>query len=155
MREPFTQLYVHCVWSTWDRLPLITPAVEPRLYMAIVEKCRELRCLPIRIGGIQDHVHLLVRLHPAVAVATLVQEVKGSASHLMTHSVAPGEFFKWQGAYGAFTLQADEVPIVKEYIANQKAHHDNRDLRAEWERSEISDLAELALEELTDLDVMG
>jgi REP element-mobilizing transposase RayT len=154
MREPFTQLYVHFAWSTWDRLPLITPTLEWRLYGAMISKCRDLKCLPIRMGGIADHVHLLVRIHPSVAISTFVKEVKGSSSHLITHAVTPGEFFKWQGAYGAFTLCADDVPTVKAYIVNQKTHHRNETFRAEWEKSEIADEAELALEDLTDEEVL-
>lgn len=60
------------------------------------EKCRQLKCLPLEIGGVADHV--LTRLHPTVAVAELVKEIKGASSHLVTHQVLPGEFFKWQGA---------------------------------------------------------
>jgi putative transposase len=155
MREPFTQLYLHCVWSTWDRLPLVTPVVERRVYGAIIAKCRELKCLPIRIGGMPDHVHLLVRLHTTVSVATLLKEVKGSSSHLMSHEIKRGEFFKWQGAYGAFTLRYDDVPIVKQYIINQKQHHGNKTFRPEWEKSEISDEEELGLEDLKDEEIMG
>jgi len=155
MREPFTHLYVHLVWATWDRLPLITPVVEKRLYGAMIKKCREFKCIPIRVGGVEDHSHLLVRLHPTTAVAKLVQEVKGSSSHLMTHEITPGEFFKWQGAYGAFTLRYEEVPIVKQYIINQKTHHGVNTFRPEWEKSEISDDAELGLEELTDEEIIG
>ena len=113
MRAPYTELYLHVVWATWDRMPLITEAIQPRLYAAIAAKCRELKCAPLAIGGIEDHVHLLVRLHTTVTVATLVQQVKGSSSHLVTHEITPGEFFKWQGAYGAFTLRKEDVPAVE------------------------------------------
>jgi len=89
MRGPYTQLYLHLVWATWDRLPLITETVESRLYAAIAEKCRKLKCVPLAIGGIDDHIHLLVRLHTTVAIATLVKEVKGSSSHLVTHEITP------------------------------------------------------------------
>ncbi|MGH7463099.1 MAG: IS200/IS605 family transposase, partial [Longimicrobiales bacterium] len=101
MRAPYTQLYLHGVWATWDRLPLITQAVEARLYAAVAAKCHELKCEMIAIGGDMDHVHVLVRFPTTLAVATLLKEVKGSSSHLMTHEVTPNEFFKWQGAYGA------------------------------------------------------
>jgi putative transposase len=135
MREPFTQLYLHLVWATWDRLPLITPAMEARLYAAIAEKCREFKCIPLAIGGVADHVHLLVRLHTTVAVATLAKEVKGSTSHLITHEITPDLFFKWQGAYGAFTLRKDEVPTVQAYIERQKEHHATGDLVEDWEQT--------------------
>ena len=134
MREPYTQLYVHMVWATWDRLPLITKTIEPRLYAAIATKCRKIKCEPLAIGGIEDHVHLLARLHTTIAIATLAKEVKGASSHLVTHEITPGEFFKWQGAYGAFTLRKSEVPQVKAYILNQKQHHAENTVTDEWEQ---------------------
>ncbi len=155
MREPFTQLYIHLIWSTWDRLPVISPEIECRLFRAIVAKCRETKCTPIRIGGVPDHVHLLVRLHPAIAVSHLVKELKGSSSHLMTHEIRPGDFFKWQGAYGAFSLRYDEVPVIKKYIANQKRHHTSNNLRSELETMEITDASDLDIQQLADEEIMG
>lgn len=76
-----------------------------------------------RTSSIADHVHLLVRLHTTVAVATLAKEVKGSTSHLVTHEITPGQLFKWQGAYGAFTLHKSEVPIVQRHIERRKEDH--------------------------------
>jgi hypothetical protein len=73
----------------------------------------------------------------------------------MTHEITPGEFFKWQGAYGAFTLRHEEVPVVKQYIINQKTHHSASTFQSEWEKSEINDDAELGLEELTDEEIIG
>jgi len=135
MRSPYTQLYLHIVWATWDRLPLITEQVKPRLYAAIAAKCHELKCVPLAIGGIADHVHLLVRLHTTVAVATLAKEVKGASSHLVTHEIAPDQFFKWQGSYGAFTLRKSEAPNVQAYIERQAEHHAAVDLWEEWEQT--------------------
>lgn len=133
MRAPYTQLYLHVIWATWDRLPLISDDIEDPLYAAIAAKCRELKCEPIAINGVEDHVHLLVRFHTTVSVANLVKEVKGSSSHLVTHVLQPGEFFKWQGAYRAFTIRKSDVPVVKEYIINQKQHHSSFSAIAEWE----------------------
>jgi REP element-mobilizing transposase RayT len=135
MREPFTQLYLHMVWATWDRLPLIIPAIRPRLYAAVAEKCREFKSVPLAIGGISDHAHLLVRFHPTVAVATLAKEVKGSSSHLVTHEIRPGSFFKWQGGYGAFTVRKEDVPIVQAYIEGQEQHHRSGNLWMPWEQT--------------------
>lgn len=134
MRTSYTQLYVHLVWATWDRLPLITPDIQAVIYASIVAKCKKLKCIALAVGGIEDHVHLLVRLHTTIAVATLAKEVKGSTSHLITHEIKPYDFFKWQGAYGAFTIRKDDVPHVQAYIHNQKQHHDDSDLDDELER---------------------
>jgi REP element-mobilizing transposase RayT len=116
-------------------LPILTTDFERSIFLAITAKCQELKCPLIAIGGMPDHVHLLVRLHPAVSVADLVKGVKGSSSHLVTHQLAPGEFFKWQGAYGAFTLSKDAVPKARAYIERQKEHHAAQELWQEWETS--------------------
>jgi putative transposase len=106
-------VYVHFVWATWDRAPVIAVAIEPRLYGAIRAKCLELKCEPMAIGGAEDHVHVLVRLHSTVAVATLAREMKGASSHLVSHElVGYAEGFRWQGSYGAFSVSHEHVPRV-------------------------------------------
>jgi len=137
MRAPYTELYLHCVWATWDRLPLITPTLEPVIYAAIHAKCTELKCACLAIGGMPDHVHVLVRLHTTVAVSDLLREIKGASSHLVTHIIQPDEFFKWQGAYGAFTLAKRDVTGVASYIENQKQHHSAGQLWDDWEQTMI------------------
>jgi len=136
VKSPFTQLYLHCVWATWDRLPLLTQQVEQAVYAGILDKCKELKCLPLAIGGTSDHIHLLVRLHTTVSVTELVKEVKGVSSHLITHKVLVGEFFKWQGCYGAFTLAKEGVRSTKAYIEHQMEHHANGSILPEWEEME-------------------
>jgi putative transposase len=136
VKQAFTQIYVHVIWATWDRLPLITEDIRSRLYGSIEEKCCQLKCEPLAVGGIEDHVHVLARLHPAVSVSEFIKELKGFSSHLMTHVVLPGDFFKWQGAYGAFTIRKNEVRNVKSYILNQKTHHAEGTLNVVFEQSE-------------------
>jgi len=138
MRAPYTQLYVHYVWATWDRLPLITDRIERQIYASIFAKSRSLKCEPIAIGGLLDHVHLLVRLHTTISVAELVKGVKGSSSHLVTHELRPGMFFKWQGAYGAFTVSKESLDRVINYINNQKKHHAEDDLWSEFELTMVN-----------------
>jgi putative transposase len=130
----YNQLYLHCVWATWDRLPLITPDAEPRLYGAIVSKCKELSCSALAIGGVYDHVHVLIQFSTTITIARLIGEIKGASSHVMTHSIAPESFFKWQGSYGVFTISKRSVPQVRRYILNQKEHHADQTLIAELEQ---------------------
>jgi putative transposase len=139
MRKPFTQLFCHLVWATWDRLPLITPEIEVRLYGAIRSKLRQLKCVPIAAGGTADHVHCLCQFGPTLAISYLVQQVKGASSHLMTHEVPGAQDFKWQGAYGAFTVATEGVPGARAYILNQKKHHAKGDLWNEWEEISLPD----------------
>ena len=134
MAETYTELYCHVVWATWEREPLITPDIEPRVYAAIAAKCRALGAEPLAIGGLPDHVHLLVRFPSSLALAKLVQEVKGASSHLVTHELRPGKFFKWQKGYGAFPVSREAVPRVAAYVREQKARHARGALNEEFER---------------------
>ena len=135
MRAPFTRLFVHCVWATWDRLPLLDPDLERRVYSALVGKVRELGCAMHAVGGTPDHVHLLVRMPTTLPVAHLVKELKGASSHLVTHALRPVAFFKWQGGYGAFTVSVDQVQRVRDYVQHQKRHHATGNVRVDWERT--------------------
>ncbi|MGN6755685.1 MAG: transposase, partial [Thermomicrobiales bacterium] len=73
MRQAHIGVFVHLIWSTWDRLPFLTIQKRPQVWRAIGAKCVELGAEVIAIGGIEDHVHLLVRLPATLAVADLVK----------------------------------------------------------------------------------
>ncbi|HEY3413072.1 MAG TPA: IS200/IS605 family transposase [Armatimonadota bacterium] len=123
MREPYTQLYVHLMWATWDRLPLLTPERQKAAFACIHAECTQMRAEVLAVGGVEDHVHLLVRVPATITVASLVRQVKGASSHLLTHQIPGADGFKWQGAYGAFTVSHRDVPIVKDYVRGQAQHH--------------------------------
>lgn len=129
----FLQLYLHCVWSTWDRQPLITPAIEPQLYAAIQDQCHKMECNALAIGGLADHVHVLVALTTSVTIARLMMQMKGATSHLVTHQLQPGSFFKWQAGYGAFTCNKASPPYITSYIGEQKQRHLAGDLVVDLE----------------------
>ncbi|HEY0016816.1 MAG TPA: IS200/IS605 family transposase [Longimicrobium sp.] len=121
MRRTHTRLYVHLVWATWDRLPLITPEIRERLYAVMQHQASRLRAEVIAIGGIEDHVHVLLRFGPTVTIADLVGRMKGASSYLAEQVL--GHTFKWQGAYGAYSVSRSGVDRVRAYILNQEAHH--------------------------------
>jgi putative transposase len=133
MYNNLTQLYLHLVWATWDRVPLITPQVESQLYAAIAAKCNELKCLPLAIGGMPDHVHVLICFQATITVAVIAKNLKGSTSHLMNHVLMTGMEFRWQGSYGAFTVSKNGVERVIAYIRAQKTHHAAQQLINELE----------------------
>lgn len=133
MRANFTQLYLHCVWATWDRLPLITPEIEHPLHAAINRCSQELGCTVLAIGGVADHVHLLIHLPTTLSVSALIKNVKGNSSHLVTHKIAPNQFFKWQGSYAAFSVSHQNLKQVEQYIRNQATHHQQKKLIPDWE----------------------
>ncbi len=136
MRDALIQIYIHFVWSTWDRLPLITPEKEAQVYKAILAKCDQLGGIVLALGGIADHLHLLVRFPSTVSIADFIKGVKGSTSHLMTHQVNPNEFFKWQGSYAAFSVSEGELSRVRLYIERQKEHHKDNQVEDGYEFEE-------------------
>jgi REP element-mobilizing transposase RayT len=129
-------LYVHLVWATWDRLPLLVGEVERVAYADIATQALALHSEVLEIGGIEDHVHVLVRFPTTVAVSQLAKQMKGSSSHLIGHRVDRSAGFKWQGGYGAFTVSKPGVQRVRDYIRAQREHHVSGtlddDLEAIW-----------------------
>jgi len=136
MRANFTQLYVHCVWATWDRLPLITPDIQKEVYADIIRQCDRLGCCAIAVGGIEEHVHLLTGFPTTVTISDLIKNIKGSSSHFITHEIKPDAFFKWQGSYGAFSVSRDAIDSVAQYIRNQATHHKQKSTIPTWEVTE-------------------
>jgi putative transposase len=124
MRDALVQIYLHFIWGTWDRLPLITQDIEKQVYEAILEKSKKLGGIVLAIGGVPDHVHLLVHFPSTISIADYIKGVKVSTSHLMTHRNISGEFFKWQGSYAVYSVCEREIPKIKSYIQHQKEHHD-------------------------------
>jgi putative transposase len=121
MRAPYTQLYVHLVWSTWNRAPLLTPTLRDVVDRCIRTECVKLKVEVVAFNGVADHVHLLARVPTTITVADLVKQVKGSSSHLLTQRLRVA--FRWQGGYGAFTVSPSHVPRIREYVLNQESHH--------------------------------
>ena len=133
MRDTSTLLYIHLNWSTWDRLPLLVGEVRETVYTCIQDECGGLRAEVLAIGGVVDHVHILVQLPPTIAVATLVKQLKGSSSHLVGTKYRTTHFFKWQGAYAASSVSPIEIPRVRKYIENQEQHHRDNTLESDLE----------------------
>ncbi|MGI4788251.1 MAG: IS200/IS605 family transposase [Janthinobacterium lividum] len=114
---------VHFVWATWDRQPLITEEVKRELYKYMEAVCGDDRCEVLAIGGMPDHVHLLVLLSNTVTLGNLMRHVKGGSSRLVTETLTPNQWFAWQGSYGAFSVSQGNISKVIDYIKDQKQHH--------------------------------
>jgi len=133
MKRNKLRLYLHLVWATWDRLPLITPEIERPLHRCIQKEAQGKGCTVLALNGVADHVHLVVSLPATVTIAELVKQVKGVSSHFVNEELAPESTFKWQGFYGAFTVSRWDVEKIVAYVKRQKEHHAAGDLLAEWE----------------------
>ncbi len=121
------------VWATKLREPWIDPSVAARLHGMIASRCQHVNCVAIAVGGVEDHVHVLVGLHPTVAVADVARDLKATSSTFMRRECNRPEF-EWQEGYGAFTLRDTELDVVRLYIRKQPEHHAAGDVVDEWER---------------------
>ncbi len=140
-RKNHVEVYLHFVWATKLRLPLIAPEIERRLHGCISAEARRLGCEVLAVGGMPDHVHLAVPMPTVLSPAKLMQQVKGVASRFASeHLVPQGELFVWQEGYGVFSFSRSHLDRVIRYIRNQKQHHTSGDMWPTW--GEISDSLE-------------
>ena len=118
------QLYYHIVWATKERQPLIMPQKEPDLYDYMIGKSDALRCIVHAIGGMEDHIHLVVSIPPTMAIAEFVKNIKGSSSYYFNHSLTyTSNKFACQEGYGVFSLGSKQLEQAVNYVKNQKNHH--------------------------------
>ena len=120
---PYCQLFYHLIWSTKNRLPLLTAQVEPVVHDFLRAKAIGLGATVFALNGTEDHVHVVVSILPKIAVAKFVGQIKAVASTRFNKSVPDGPLFFWQDEYGAFSFDAKRLPNYVAYVNNQKEHH--------------------------------
>ena len=130
------RLYYHLVWATKKRQPLITSTLEPQLYRYIIGKSDALGCIVHAVGGIEDHIHLVVSIPPSLSIANFVKQIKGSSAHYLNHYCASPSSFKWQRGYGVFSLGEKQLDRAVAYVKRQKFHHAQRTAIASLENSD-------------------
>jgi len=132
MAHSKARIYMHLVWATWQREPMITDEWENRIYGCIrgeIERTSKV----IAIGGISDHVHVLVQLAPTTSVSDLLQQMKGVSSRMVNAHRNTVSAFKWQPGYGAFSLSHTHLATAEHYVRHQREHHAADDLWPLWE----------------------
>jgi putative transposase len=123
MRRNKIRVYLHFIWATWDRQPLVTEEMERDLYRYIEQICRDNRCEVLAIGGTLDHVHLFVTFPNSLTFADLMKNVKGGSAHFVSAELRPGEWFQWQGHYGVYSFSPRHKKYIIRYVEDQKQHH--------------------------------
>jgi putative transposase len=126
MAHTYASNFVHCVFSTKDRRPLIPAARTEELFAYLGGIAGSEGFTLVAAGGTANHVHVLIILPATHSLAHAVQKLKGSSSRWM------GRGFSWQEGYGAFSVSASQVQIVKKYIQNQEEHHRKRSFEEEF-----------------------
>ena len=122
MPGTYSRILLHTVFSTKDRANLITPTIQPELYAYMGGIVRDMKGVLFEIGGIANHVHMLVRWRTDESVAALMREVKSGSSHWV-HAHRGMAVFGWQEGYSAFSVSESQKEVVANYIRSQIDHH--------------------------------
>ncbi len=114
----------HIVIATHSRNRSITPQHSEELYKYICGVAKGQKCKVLQIGGIEDHIHILVDIHQDVAISVLMREIKRSSSIWMNQNRSKfPSFTRWAEGYYAFSISATHKLAVTQYIMNQTEHH--------------------------------
>ena len=119
----YVSSYYHCVFSTKERQPLIPPGLQARLWPYLGGIARQNEMKAIEVGGVADHVHMLLSLPSTLSIAKAMQLIKGGSSKWVHESFPEHRLFGWQVKYGAFAVSVSLLDKTIQYIQNQEDHH--------------------------------
>jgi REP-associated tyrosine transposase len=134
MSQSFVKFYVHIVFHTKNNRNHIHDDVQDELYSYFGGILKNLKSIPISIGGTSDHVHILCTLPKTMSPADLAEEVKKSSSKWIKTKGSRYASFYWQNGYGGFSVSSFHTEVLKNYIANQKQHHQKTSFMEEYKK---------------------
>src|SRR3989442_7573496 len=123
MPHSYVSNLMHCVFSTKERLPLITPELEARLWPYMGGIARENKMKAIAIGGTADHLHALLSLPATMSFSKAGQLIKGGSSELIHDAFNEHQKIAWQGGYGAVSGRPSPMEKTIAFNQRQKEHH--------------------------------
>ena len=132
MSQSLAQILLHITFSTKYQRPTIYPEIEQELFAYIVSICNDCGCYVHQINCTKDHIHIACNLSRTTAVSKLIEEAKKTSSRWIKTKDQKYEQFYWQKGYGAFSVGMSQLEIVKNYIANQKEHHQYKTFKDEY-----------------------
>ncbi|MCO8120550.1 IS200/IS605 family transposase [Stieleria sp. TO1_6] len=134
MGQSLVQLYVHLVFATKHRQPLLKNSdCRQRMHSYLAGVCKNQLSPAIIVGGVEDHVHLLCRLGKTIDIAKLIRELKRDSSEWAKRELSIGNFY-WQTGYGAFSISPSHLQALTSYITNQEQHHQKESFQDEFRR---------------------
>ena len=134
MPQSLSQVIVHLIFSTKNREPWLDAEVRPRMHAYLATVCRDLGAEAFRVGGVADHVHLVVTLPRTLGQSGLVEEIKKLSSKWIKGLDPKYRRFYWQRGYGAFSLGRSQLEAVVKYVSEQERHHRRVSFQEEFRR---------------------
>jgi putative transposase len=127
----YTQIIYQIIFSTKNREHTLSDENRIELFKYIAGILKNQKCHLYAIGGVSDHIHIIIQLHPSVALASLVKDIKLASSQQIKSNGWFMNFDGWQEGYGAFTYSNKEKEKLIEYVKNQEAHHAGKTFKEE------------------------
>ena len=137
MPHSFNKIWIHAIWSTKERLPLIQSNVEKKIHDHICSQFIEAGCYVRIINGMPDHIHSLFMLNPQKSISEIIKHVKGGSSHWINEHDVIREKFAWQTGYAAYSVSESVLEKVYLYIHDQKQHHHKKTFTQEYDEFKI------------------
>jgi REP element-mobilizing transposase RayT len=132
MANTFSQIYIQTVFAVSGRMSLMTGDYKEELHKYIAGIVRNKRQKLLQINGMSDHLHILIGLRPAMALADLVRDIKSDSSDWINRRRLARGKFAWQEGYGAFSYGHSQLDMIIRYIQNQERHHKRRTFKDEY-----------------------
>ena len=127
-----TQLTYHVVFSTKYRRPVMSANIRERVYEYMGGTIRGRKGHLLEVGGVEDHIHLLMNIPPTESVSNFIRDVMSGTSKWINDSNLVSQDFRWQKGYGAFTVSFSQIESVRDYIQNQEIHHRKLTFKQEY-----------------------
>ncbi|HVS80287.1 MAG TPA: IS200/IS605 family transposase [Pyrinomonadaceae bacterium] len=134
MPQSLSSILIHLVFSTKNREPFITSAIETELHPYLATIFRALKSPSLCVDGTADHIHVLFSLARVITIADLVEEAKTESSKWIKTKGREFRNFHWQKGYGAFSIGQSNVASLKRYIHGQKQHHQRVSFQDEYRK---------------------
>jgi REP element-mobilizing transposase RayT len=123
MPQSLAKVCLHIVFSTKNREPILADDWRDELCRVLGGAANNLGCQSLLIGGVMDHVHMLVALGRTITIADAVGKIKSTSSLWINQTRGLPSPFHWQAGYGAFSVSQSNLEAVREYIRRQPEHH--------------------------------
>jgi REP element-mobilizing transposase RayT len=124
MPQSLSAVYVHAVFSTKERRPFLRAStIRNATHSYLGGISDRLECPPVRIGGTEDHVHVLARLGRTISQADWIKELKRASTVWLKDQGREYADFRWQAGYAVFSVSQSNLGQVAEYVDNQEEHH--------------------------------
>jgi putative transposase len=127
------KIYVHLIWGTYNHQRILNSKIRLSIYNHIAKRSKELSIVFEKINIQPEHIHVLLSLPSDKSIAKIAKDLKGESSNWINeNNLIPGKF-RWQRGYGAFSVSASQLEIVKQYVKNQEEHHRRKSFKEEYD----------------------